>query len=281
MRKRNSWIVAMAAMLLVAGATSGPVLCQDESNVPTARQVVDRFVEAVGGEQAIRSHDVMVLEGTMEIASQGMSAAIKIMMMAPNKMKMELDVPGLGPMQSGFDGEVGWSMNPMTGPMLQEGKELAQTKRQADFFSTFHDESLYKSMTNAGKADFEGKPCWQLELVTQDGDAITEFFNIETGLMDGMKMTQESQMGPITITSVASDYKDFDGVMTPTKTTIKLGPGMEQVLLINSLKFDGVTAADFALPAEIQALVGGGESEAGTEAATPEPGTHEDLKREE
>ena len=275
MRKRNSWIVAMAAMLLVAGAASGPVLCQDENNAPTAREVVDRFVEAVGGEKAIRAHNVMVVEGTMEMASQGISAAIKILTMAPNKMKMETEIPGLGAMQAGFDGEVGWSMNPMTGPMIQEGKELAQTKRQADFFATFHDENLYKSMTNAGEADFEGKPCWKLELITLDGDAITEFFNIETGLMDGMTMTQESQMGPITITSVTSEYKDFSGIMIPTKTTIKIGPGMEQVLLINSLKFDGVTEADFALPAAIQALVGGGEAE------MPAPVAPEDLKREE
>jgi hypothetical protein len=279
----------MAAMLLVAGAASGPVLCQDESDIPTARQVVDRYVEAVGGEEAIRAHNVTVMEGSMEVASQGMSAELKIMAMAPDKMKMELNVPGLGAMQSGFDGEVGWTMNPMTGPMIQEGKELAQAKRQADFFSVFHGETLYTSMTNTGQVDFEGNACWKLELTTLEGDVITEFVNIETGLVDGMTMTQESQMGPITITSVIGEYKEFDGIMVPTKITMKIGPGMEQVLLINSVKFDGVTEADFVLPAEIQVLVGGGEAESGTEAETeaetetemPVPAAPEDVKREE
>jgi len=268
--------MAAAVMMLVAGVAAGPTLSQDESTVPTARQVVDRYVEALGGEEAIRSHNVMAMEGTMEIPGQGVSAEIKIRAMAPNKMKMAMNIPGLGAMQSGFDGEVGWAMNPMTGPMIQEGKELAQAKRQADFYSVFHGDNLYKSMTNTGQVDFEGQACWKVDLVTQEGDSITEYYNIETGLIDAMTQTQETPMGEVTVTTVTSDYKEFGGVMAPTKMTARMGPGMEQSFVITTVTFDGVTEADFALPAEIKALAGGGDT---GDVEAPVPAAPQNLDR--
>ncbi len=282
MQKRNTWIVTVAAFVLIAGVAVGPALAQAEITVPAARQVVDRYVEALGGEAAIRAHETMVMTGSMEMVGQGMSAEMKIMAMAPNKMKMEITIPGLGNIQSGFDGEVGWSLNPMTGPMVLEGKELTQAMRQADFYSALHGEHLYQSMTNSGQVDFEGKPCWKLDLVTASGDAVTEYFNVETGLIDGMTQTQETQMGEVTVTTVTSDYKEFDGVKAPTRMAATMGPGMEQAFVINSIAFDGVTEADFALPDGIKALVAGENAE--VEVMVDEPpalAAPENLKRED
>ena len=286
MQNRTKRILVAASVILLAATIAGPALSQDEAAVPSARQVVDQFLEAVGGETAIRAHTVRLMEGTMEMKGQGMSAEMLVKTMAPNKMRMDMTIPGLGVIQGGFDGEVGWAMNPMAGPMIQEGKELAQTRRQADFYADLHGDHLYKSMTNTGQADFEGKPCWKLELVTPDDDTITEYFNIETGLIDGTTMTQESQMGPITITTLVGEYKEFGGVLSPTKMTAKIGPGMEQVITINAIKYEGVTEEDFVLPTAIQTLAEGGEAEAEAEAeAMPEeveaPPAPENLNREE
>ena len=172
MRNSTKWILITAVLVLAAM----PALSQ-EGDVPTARQVVDRYIEAMGGEEAIRANNTMVMEGNMEMVGQGMSADIQVKAMAPDKMKMEMTIPGMGSIQSGFDGEVGWAMNPMTGPMLLEGKELSQAVRQADFYSVLHGENLYSAMTNTGSVEFEGSPCWKVELTTHDGDTITEYYN--------------------------------------------------------------------------------------------------------
>lgn len=282
MTKRTIWIVAVAAVMLVSGMLAGPALSQDESAVPTAREVVNSYLAAVGGEEAIRAHTVRVMEGTMEVPGQGMSAEIKIKAMAPNKTRMHLTIAGMGTIEGGFDGEVGWMINPMAGPMIQEGKELAQAKRQADYYADLHGDHLYKSMTNTGQAEFEGKPCWKVELVTPDDEKITEYFSIETGLIEGSDMTQESPMGPVTVTTVISDYKEFGGVLSPTRIAAQIGPGMTQVITIKSIAFEGVTEADFDLPAAIKTLVGGGEAEAEAVAEeAPVPAAPENLHREE
>ena len=213
------------------------------------------------------------------MVGQGMSADIQVKAMAPDKMKMEMTIPGMGSIQSGFDGEVGWAMNPMTGPMLLEGKELSQAMRQADFYSVLHGENLYSAMTNTGSVEFEGSPCWKVELTTHDGDTITEYYNQETGLIDGMTQTQASAMGDVTITTLVTEYKKFGEVMSPTRMVAQIGPGMEQVVTIESISAEGVTEADFALPDAIKALAAGGEEQAAPEATAPPE--VENLNRED
>ena len=61
MRNRSKWILITAVLVLAAM----PALSQ-EGDVPTARQVVDRYIEAMGGEEAIRANNTMVMEGNME-----------------------------------------------------------------------------------------------------------------------------------------------------------------------------------------------------------------------
>jgi hypothetical protein len=41
----------------------------------------------------------------------------------------------------------------------------------------------------------------------------------------------------------------------------KMGPGVEQVFVFDSIVYSGVSMDDFALPAEIEAMVSGAEAE--------------------
>ena len=77
MRNRTTWIMTAAALVMAAGLTAMPALSQDAEQ-PTARQVVDRYIEALGGEKAIRAHSAMTMEGAMEMGGQGMSAVPRL-----------------------------------------------------------------------------------------------------------------------------------------------------------------------------------------------------------
>ncbi len=69
-----------------------------------------------------------------------------------------------------------------------------------------------------GQNVFEGAECYEVKLVRTTGFEYTEFFNVKTGLLAGMKMNATSQMGTIPVVQVVSDYKTFGGVLTPTVT---------------------------------------------------------------
>ena len=100
---------------------------------------------------------------------------------------------------------------------------------------------------------FEGAECYEVKLVRTTGFEYTEFFNLKTGLLAGMKMNATSQMGTIPVVQVVSDYKNFGGVLTPTMTRQQM-MGLESEMTIPSITFDPVDPKAFDLPPAIAAL---------------------------
>jgi hypothetical protein len=215
--------------------------------------VLAKYRAAIGGEENIRKHTARTVTGTFEIPAQGMRGDLTVLAAAPDRMKLTISLPGLGDMQRGYNGTVGWSLDPAIGPRLLDGRELDELKHSADFYDDLHDLSRYASVTVLGKTAFEGQECYEVKLVRASGFEYTEYFNVETGLMVGVKMNASSQMGSIPVTTSVSDYKDFGGVLAPTVTRQKM-MGLESVTTITAVKYDPIDPATFELPPAIAAL---------------------------
>ncbi len=222
--------------------------------LPSARAVIDRYVEAIGGREAFLKKNSVLLKGKTEVAGKELGGAMTLATARPNKLFLSIDLAGI-PIRSGFDGTVGWQVNPLTGPSIMEGKELSDMARQADFFAILHEAKNFKSMENLGKVDFEGEECHKLKLVHTDGSEVTEFYSVKTGLQSGFTGTQESSFGPITATSVNHEHKQFGDLTLPSRVTQKM-VGLSQTMIVESVEFDTVPESTFALPPEIKALAG-------------------------
>jgi hypothetical protein len=226
-----------------------------EAALPSAREILDRHVKAIGGREAVLSHKSGHATGTFSVPASGMVGTIETFGAAnPNRVLVRITIPGLGEMLNGFDGAHGWAITPMTGPMLQQGKELDQTKLDADFYSELRDPKRYKSMTTVEKTVFEGRPCYKVSLVRVDGNEDFEFYDVENGLRAGSINTRESPMGTVTTTSIESGYKKFGNVLQATTVTQKM-MGVEQKLTLESVEYDNVAPAVFELPTQIKALI--------------------------
>ena len=223
--------------------------------LPPAKQVVDRYVEAIGGREAILRQKSRTIETEMAMPAMGMSMTVKTVMAAPNRMVTTAEMPGAGALRSGYDGSVGWQVNPMTGPSLMSGAELEQNVLMADFHSALNYDKLYRSMETTERTELNGRPCYKVKLTTASGRESWQCFDTETGLMVATGGKQESQMGSIEVTSLLSDYKDFDGVKMATRSTAKM-MGQDMTVTVKSVSHAPVDASAFALPAEIQALAG-------------------------
>ena len=127
----------------------------------------------------------------------------------------------------------------ITGPSLTQGKELEEKKFDADFYSDLHEEGRYLSMKTVEKTTFEGRACYKLSLVKKNGSEDFDFYDVETGLKAGAIGTRESQMGPMSVTQVTSDYKKFGGLLVPT-TLKQTAMGVDQVLKFTTVEFDNV-----------------------------------------
>lgn len=240
--------------LALAGAAAAlaaaPARAQE---LPTARQIVDAYVNAIGGTDAISraQHRHMVAEMSMPAA--GMTMTMETWQSRPNKMVSVMEIPGLGAVRSGYDGTTAWSVNPMQGPRILDGAELEQTLRQSDFDSNLRFEHLFPTMETVERTEMNGRPCYRVRMVAQNGDEAFGCFDTETKLLVAMTSRMESEQGVMETTASFHDYRDFGGVKMPSRTTVSV-MGQEMVMTVKSVDTNPVSESQFALPAEIQAL---------------------------
>lgn len=264
-------LVSVAATLaLILGGLSTPVSAQfpaparppktasdasaPQTALPSARTVLDRHITAIGGRQAILSHKSSVARGTVAMPSAGVTGSVQIYAAHPNRSLLKISLGGVGDVVEGFDGQHAWSMSPITGPMLLEGKQLEERKFDSEFHGELRPEARYSSMTTVERTDFEGRPCYKLRLVRKTGGEDIEFYDAETGLKAGSITSRETHMGTVSGTTVEGGYRKFGNLLQPTTVRSRIG-GLEQVVTITEIEFDTVEPAIFELPAEIKALV--------------------------
>jgi hypothetical protein len=268
---RHGRVVSLAAVGLAAVVSAGPALIAQAPApskpapaaqgtkatapaLPSARSIIDRHIEAIGGRKAILAHTSSHATGTMTVAGAGITGVLDVYSAKPDKSLVKINLGGIGDVFEGFNGVHAWSVSPITGPMLTQGKELAEKKFDADFYSDLHEDGRYASMKTVEKTTFEGRPCYKVSLVRKDGGEDVELYDVETGLKAGALVTRESQMGPMAVTQAHSDYRKFGGLLMAT-TMKQTAMGVEQVLKITSIEFDNVPPSMFEPPAPIKALI--------------------------
>jgi hypothetical protein len=235
-------------------APSAPAAKKAAAELPAARTVIDRHIAAIGGKEALMKHASLHLKGTISMPANGISGPLEVFAAKPNKTLTKITLGGIGDVLDGFDGTVGWTINPMTGPMLAQGKELEQKKFDADFLSELRDPSRYESITTIEETTFEGRPVYKLSLKRRGGGEDIEYFDVKTGLKAGGEITRDSPNGPLTLRQVTSDYKKFGALLQPS--TLKQSTmGVEQIITVTSIEYDKVDPSVFELPAAIKALV--------------------------
>jgi hypothetical protein len=240
--------------LVLAGASAAlaaaPARAQD---LPPARQIVDAYVNAIGGMDAIARAQHRHFRGEMSMPAAGMTMSMEMWQARPNKMLMVMEIPGMGQMKSGYDGEVAWSVNPMQGPRIVEGAELQQTLRQADFDANLRFEHLFPTLETVERTEVAGRPCYRVRMVAENGDEAFGCFDVESKLLLGMTSRMESEMGTIESTIEFQDYRDFGGVKMPAKTVMNV-MGQQMVMTMSEMDTSAFPESVFALPAEIRAL---------------------------
>jgi len=246
----------MAALLLAPLYAQAPAKTETTtSELPDAREIINRHIKAIGGREAILAHKSMHAVGMLSVPAQGLGGPVEIFHAAePNRMRMKFTVSGIGDIAEGFDGSHGWSMSPMTGPMLKVGKELTQAKLDSDFYSDLRDPKTYLEVKTVEKTTFDGRPCYKVSLKRIDGVADFDFYDVATGLRAGSINTRETQMGVITMTSIEGDYKKSGKLMQAMSVTQQV-MGIEQKITLTMVEYDNVPASAFEPPAPIKALI--------------------------
>ena len=239
-----------AAVALLAAST--PQAAQ--APLPSAREIVDRSIAATGGATALKAVRSLHLKGTISIRGQNMTGELDVKAARPNKVVSHGSISGIGEFDEGFDGKVGWTIDPQNGPALVTGKALTQRTADAWFDAPLHAADYVKEMTVVGKETFDQRPAYKVKVVLVAGMEKTEYFDVETGFMIGAEATHEMPMGSMPTREIFRDFKKY-GALTMPAQQVESMLGLEQIVTITSYEFNTVPAAAFALPPRIKALI--------------------------
>lgn len=241
-------IVRFSAALLLSALPLG-VFAAD---LPEARTLVDRYMEAVGGEKAMKAGAVGTAKMTMEIVENGLRAPVR-MYLRPDAMRFTMSIAG-AQVDMGMSQGVSWMIDPTYGPRLLEGEELQNQVETMSPGRESYDLDLIESMKTTALSDSEGRPCYRVDIAWKSGSKTMSCFSTVDGLVLSTESTTIDPSGESLQLMHMYDYKILGGALQPSRMRMKTG-GMNIMLTIDA--FDSAMPADevFALPPAIVALL--------------------------
>jgi len=224
------------------------------TSLPSGREIIARHVSAIGGEEAYRSVRSVLARGRWEIPAQRIVGTLELQSARPNKLLYRVTVPGIGRIENGYDGSVGWSLSPLSGPELLIGRRLAEAADEAWFDGTLHLPQHVSEVTTLGLEMFDNRQAYRVRVVFTSGNEQTEYFDAETGLQIGTESVRATPQGNVPTVNILRDYRQFGPLLQAT-TFVQRALGFEQIVTITSCEYDTVPPDAFAQPAEIKALL--------------------------
>jgi hypothetical protein len=243
---------AAVAALVLLGEPSPELAAQ--SSLPSGRDVVARHIAAFGGEAAFKAVTSMHARGKISLTAQQIGGEVEVFSARPNRQLVRGTIAGIGQTETGFDGSVAWSIDPVQGATLLTGRQRTEMADDAVFDAPLYRPSHVKDLTVVAREQFDGRQAYRVKVTYVSGNEQFEFFDVESGLLIGSEARRETLMGVMPTTMVAREYRTFGGLRLPT-VLVQKALGFEQQVTLTSYEFNTVAPETFALPARIKALI--------------------------
>jgi outer membrane lipoprotein-sorting protein len=249
-------VTALFALLTCLTLTTPACLAADApGGGGSIDAILSRHVEAIGGRAAIEKITSRVLRGSFAGFGMTTPADWTMYAKAPNKVASDMELPGLGRMLDGFDGQVAWSKNPFTGLRLKEGQELAKQKRDADFYRDLHTRTTYTNLTLKGTEKVAGADATVLEARPTPDTIERMYFDPKSGLMVRQDSEFNLAEGRVKLQIAFSDHREVSGIryahLMNFTITLPEQPAAEFSIRVKEIKVnENIDDAKFAKPAE-------------------------------
>lgn len=251
--QRRGLFATLTALVVAGTAAPAPPEELPASDLPTVDAILQRHIEALGGEDAIRRHSHRTRTGTVKIPDMDIEGEIRILTSIPNLFVMESDLGAHGVNRTGFDGATGWTIDEINGPVLLREARLEELRRQADFHADLNFRRHFESLELLGTSQFHEISTYELKMVDRSGKDVFAYFCVDTGLHVGLKGMLESHEGPIPAETVIGGYEHFDGIRVPTKYETHFRD-IVQHIRIEKVHHELIDKDVFAVPPAVQAL---------------------------
>jgi hypothetical protein len=200
--------------LAVSGHEEGPGKdAKVMEALPPADEVLNRYVDAVGGRAAVAKLKTRVMRGTRE-ASQGRSWPMEITVKEPDKYLMVVNIPQQGEIRQGFNGLTAW-VKSSQGVRELNANELITVKQSVELSKVIKISEPFPRMIVTGKEKVAAGEAYVLEYRLAEGITEKLFFDVKTGLLLRRLTLRSTVLTPIPEQIDFEDYREVDGVKLP------------------------------------------------------------------
>jgi len=224
------------------------LLAPGPPGTPTAAQILDKYLQAVGGAQALKLTSI-VGKGTYSgYGPEGFPRPVEVYAKAPNQKTIAIRDMESGDNITVFDGKTGWVSAPFKPIDVMElhGAELDSLRADAELMFPVN---VKQALTNLRSSNDFLNNRTVLAVQGSKGNAlVTLYFDEETGLLTRLVRSTPSVVGRLPVQTDYADYRDVGGVKLPFKWTTTWLDGRSNFEMSEMQTNVAVDAARFARP---------------------------------
>lgn len=211
---------------------------------PTADDIINKYVAAVGGEAAIKKITTRVGKG--EILAMGSKQPIELFTKAPNK-RMTVTHGANGDSITAFNGSAGWTGS-ATRAREMDATGASAAALDAEFALPLRIKELYPQIRRGRPETINGVECEVLQGQAPGHPAIRLSFDKNTGLLLRQVRYADTPVGRNPTQIDYADYRDADGVKVPFRWTLSRTNGRFTIQLTDVKSNVPVDDSKFAKP---------------------------------
>jgi outer membrane lipoprotein-sorting protein len=231
---------------IIADVATPPQPSTPPANMPTADQLLDKYVQALGGADAINKVTTRIEKGNIE--AQGQKMPIEIYAKAPNK-RIAITHNGNNESYTAFDGATGWMGNSGR-PARDMNPSDVQSGRVDAMFHLATDLKQQYPRLRAGPPEKVGdKECYVLYAAAQGQPPIKLYFDEESGLLVRLMRFTQTPLGRLPVQIDYADYRDVDGTKVPFRWTLARVNGRFTIQIDQAQQNVPIEDSKFAKPA--------------------------------
>lgn len=214
---------------------------------PPADQLLDKYISAIGGADALQKITTRVQKGTLT-AFGGRHFPVDVYSKAPEMRLSIMHLPN-GDSVTAFDGHQGWLSVPGRVHRMSAA-ENAAARIDADLYFPLHLKTLYdKFRVDAGEK-IEGHDTYLVVGHNEGQPPLRLYFDKESGLLLRLVRYAETPLGRNPTQIDYADYREANGLKVPFRWTLSR-PGNQFTIQVDQFQQNvSVDDAKFALPPE-------------------------------
>jgi predicted TIM-barrel fold metal-dependent hydrolase len=178
------------ALRWIPGLTANIAASQPSKPLPTAEQVTTRYLQAMGGEAALRKINSLAAAGSIFVATYGAYGEYQEFAKAPRSLRRTFRFPRYAAMERAFNGQRAWEEGPDYGLETLSGPRLSEVRRQAEFHLALNLHTVYPKLVVEGRGRIDDIGAIILEAYTPAGERDQLWFDEATGLLLAVDSTE-------------------------------------------------------------------------------------------